>query len=137
MREIKEIIIHCSATPQVRDITATDIDRWHKERGYNSIGYHYVIRIDGSIELGRGEATVGAHCIGHNTNSIGVCYIGGCDTAMRPKDTRTAAQNTSLLSLVKRLSAKYPSASIHGHNEFANKACPAFDVQKWREENKI
>ncbi|MBP5691206.1 MAG: N-acetylmuramoyl-L-alanine amidase, partial [Bacteroidaceae bacterium] len=77
MRKITEIIIHCSATPQGVDYTVADIDRWHRQRGFNKIGYHYVIYRDGSIHQGRPVEEIGAHCIGHNAHSIGVCYIGG------------------------------------------------------------
>ena len=77
MRKIKEIIIHCSATKEGRNFTVADIDRWHRERGFFCIGYHFVIYRDGSIHVGRSVEEVGAHCKGHNTVSIGVCYIGG------------------------------------------------------------
>lgn len=89
-RIIKEIIVHCSATPEGKDFTVSDIKRWHLERGFSDIGYHYVIYRDGSINEGRSESIAGAHCTGHNTISIGVCYIGGMDsTNKNPKDTRT------------------------------------------------
>lgn len=129
MRQIREIIIHCSATPGGRDYTVADIDRWHKARGFKMIGYHYVICRDGSIEQGRPLEMVGAHCKGHNARSIGICYIGGLDRKGRPKDTRTPAQKDSLWALVQALLKQFPNATIHGHNEFANKACPCFDVK--------
>lgn len=89
-RVIKEIIVHCSATPEGKDFTVSDIKRWHLERGFSDIGYHYVIYRDGSVHVGRSESVAGAHCTGHNTISIGVCYIGGMDsTNKNPKDTRT------------------------------------------------
>lgn len=131
MRKINEIIIHCSATPEGRNVTTTDIEAWHKQRGFSEIGYHYVIYLDGSVHIGREESKVGAHCLGHNANSIGVCYIGGvAKDGKTAKDTRTEAQKVALRNLVANLKRKYPSASIHGHNEFAAKACPSFDVQK-------
>lgn len=77
MRKIKEIIIHCSATKEGRNFTVADIDRWHRERGMRCIGYHFVIYRDGSIHVGRAIEEVGAHCKGHNSISIGICYIGG------------------------------------------------------------
>lgn len=90
MRKITEIIIHCSATPEGKDYTVEDINQWHKARGFKCIGYHYVIYRDGSIHNGRPIEQVGAHCQKHNANSIGICYIGGCDlTGKKPKDTRT------------------------------------------------
>lgn len=130
MRHINEIIIHCSATPEGRDYTVADIDRWHKARGWRGIGYHYVIYRDGSVHAGRPVEQIGAHCTGHNANSIGVCYIGGVAAdGKTPKDTRTPAQRIALRKLVEELRAKYPGATIHGHREFARKACPSFDVQ--------
>lgn len=131
MRKIDEIIVHCTATPEGRDISVGDITRWHIDRGFTTIGYHYVVLLDGTIERGRPEEQVGAHCKGHNSRSIGIAYVGGCDKAMRPKDTRTTPQCVSLAHLLKKLKAKYPQATIYGHNELANKACPSFDVQKW------
>jgi N-acetylmuramoyl-L-alanine amidase len=128
-RRINEIIVHCSATREGRDYTVADITKWHKQRGFNDIGYHYVIYRDGSIHNGRDVNLVGAHCTNHNAHSIGVCYIGGCKTdGTSPKDTRTDAQKAALLSLLKDLRKKYPFAKIHGHRDFANKACPSFDA---------
>ena len=129
MRQIKEIILHCSATAEGRDYTVADIDRWHKARGWRGIGYHYVIYRDGSVHPGRPVEQIGAHCTGHNANSIGICYIGGLAADNKtPKDTRTPAQIQALRDLVGELKKKYPNATIHGHREFANKACPCFDV---------
>lgn len=130
MREITEIIIHCSATKEGHPFFAADIDRWHKAQGWSGIGYHYVIDIDGKVETGRAEYQTGAHAKGHNANSIGICYIGGLDINGKPKDTRTQEQRESLAELVARLKVKYPKATVHGHNEFANKACPCFNVRK-------
>lgn len=128
-REIKEIIVHCAATPEGKDFTVKDIDRWHRERGFNCIGYHYVIYLDGSIHNGRDLNKVGAHCTGHNAKSIGICYIGGvAKDGKTPKDTRTKEQKESLLLLLKELKTKFPKAEIHGHKDFANKACPSFDA---------
>lgn len=128
-RSINEIIVHCSATREGRDYTVADITKWHKQRGFNDIGYHYVIYRDGSLHNGRDVNLVGAHCTNHNAHSIGVCYIGGCKTdGTSPKDTRTDAQKAALLSLLKDLRKKYPFAKIHSHRDFANKACPSFDA---------
>ncbi len=128
MRNISEIIIHCSATPEGRNISVADIDRWHRQRGFKSIGYHYVIYLDGTVVKGRPESKIGAHCTNHNAHSIGICYVGGCDAMMHPKDTRTTAQRIALQKLVEDLRQRYPEASVHGHREFAAKACPSFDV---------
>ena len=130
MRIINEIIIHCSATPEGKDYTVEQIRQWHKQRGFSDIGYHYVIYRDGSIHSGRPIERIGAHCLKHNAHSIGVCYIGGvAKDGKTPKDTRTDAQKESLIKLIKELKAKYPKATVHGHREYANKACPSFDVK--------
>ena len=136
MRSISKIIIHCAATPEGKDYTVEQIRQWHttpkpKGNGWRDIGYHFVIYRDGSIHNGRPLSQIGAHCSGHNANSIGICYIGGCaKDGKTPKDTRTEAQRAALIQLVSELKASYPSATVHGHNEFAAKACPSFNVQK-------
>lgn len=130
MRRINKFIIHCSATPEGRNFTVKDIDKWHRDRGFSKIGYHYVIYLDGSIHKGRDESKIGAHCLGLNARSIGICYIGGLtEDGKTPKDTRTEAQKESLIKLLKELREKYPSAEIYGHRDFANKACPCFDAK--------
>ena len=129
MRKINEIIVHCAATREGRDFTVEDITRWHKARGFATIGYHYVIYRDGSIHEGRPLEQIGAHCVGHNKHSIGICYIGGCASdGKTPKDTRTPEQKEALLALLRRLKARFPNATIHGHRDFAAKACPSFDA---------
>lgn len=138
-KSTSEFIIHCSATPEGKDYTVADITRWHKARGFVTIGYHYVIYRDGSVHVGRPENQVGAHCTGHNNKSIGICYIGGCEAKKRAdgryhgKDTRTPAQKTALRNLLIQLRAKYPKATIHGHCEFANKSCPSFSVSEYKD----
>ena len=130
-RNIKELIVHCSATPEGKDYSVDTIRKWHLQRGFSDIGYHYVIYRDGSIHIGRDESIIGAHCTGHNSYSIGVCYIGGCASdGKTPKDTRTTEQKQSLVKLLKELKTKYPQASIHSHKDFTNKACPSFDATK-------
>lgn len=128
MRRITEIIIHCTATKEGEDYTVDDIRRWHRERGWEDCGYHFVVRLDGTVEQGRPISIAGAHCKGHNANSIGIAYVGGLDKQGRPKDTRTPAQMEALLCLVYRVKHAYPEAKIYGHNAFANKACPCFDI---------
>ena len=131
MREINKIIIHCSATREGQDVSVDTIRRWHVvERGWSDIGYHYVIGLDGSIHKGRLNSVQGAHTKGHNKNSLGVCYVGGCDKDLKPKDTRTDAQKRSFYILIEGLKSIYPKAKIYGHNEFSDKACPSFNVQK-------
>lgn len=128
MRHINEIIVHCSATPAGRDVTTDEIRRWHLRRGFRDVGYHFVVRLDGTIEVGRPLSMAGAHCIGHNANSIGVCYVGGCDSKMTPADTRTAPQREAMVVLLSFLRKLFPGAAIHSHRDFANKACPSFDA---------
>ena len=136
-RKITEIIIHCTATKEGNDTTVEAIRHCHiYERGFSDIGYHYVIYLEGSIHAGRSVHNAGAHCAGHNSHSIGVCYVGGCDRNMNPKDTRTEAQKKSLVRLVKALMALYhlPASRVFGHYQFANKACPSFKIEPFRKE---
>ena len=131
MRTIDKIILHCAATKEGHDIKTETIKSWHvKGNGWSDIGYHYVIELDGTVKKGRPMHRSGAHTKGHNTGSIGVCYIGGIDIEKKPKDTRTEAQRTAMDELINELLVEYPNATIHGHNEFSAKACPSFDVQK-------
>ena len=130
-RRIDEIIIHCTATPEGKDYDIAEIRRWHLQRGFSDIGYHYVVYRDGSVHEGRDVDIAGAHCTGRNSHSIGVCYVGGCASdGKTPKDTRTEAQKAALLSLLMDLKALYPAAKIYGHHDFANKACPCFQARK-------
>lgn len=131
MRAITRIIIHCSATPEGRDIRMADIDRWHREKGWDGCGYHFVVDLDGRIEIGRPLEKVGAHTSGYNAGSVGVCYVGGLDANGKAKDTRTPAQKRAMLTLITCLQFMFPAATIHGHREFANKACPCFDVAEY------
>ncbi len=130
MRTISKIILHCTATPRHRHHTVADIDRWHRANGWDGIGYHYVIYLDGTVHPGRPIERPGAHCYGHNSDSIGIVYVGGLETdGTTPADTRTDAQRTALRTLVGSLLATYPSATVHGHSEFAARSCPCFDVK--------
>jgi N-acetyl-anhydromuramyl-L-alanine amidase AmpD len=139
------IVVHCSATGPAADIGVAEITRWHKQRGFDTVGYHYVIRRNGAVEVGRRESEIGAHVRGHNANSIGVCLAGGVDAAGKPENNFTAAQFASLEALLRELQGRYPTARVCGHrdlspdkngdgritpNEFI-KACPSFDVAKW------
>lgn len=129
MRKIDKIIIHCTATPAGRPVTVGQVTAWHKARGFRTIGYHYLIYGDGSIHEGRPLDEVGAHCLGHNAHSIGICYVGGLEAeSLKPMDTRTVRQKQALRELVTRLRARFPGITVHGHREFAAKACPCFDV---------
>lgn len=128
-RSIDEIIFHCTATPEGRDVTAADVRAWHRAQGWSDIGYHYLVRLDGTIEMGRPEAKIGAHVIGHNTGTLGVVYAGGVDVDWQPKDTRTAAQKAALILVRDALRAKYPAIKkVSGHRDYAAKDCPSFNV---------
>lgn len=130
-REIDEIIVHCAATPEGKDFTVADIRAWHKARGFSDVGYHYIVYRDGRIMLGRPVGQQGAHCADHGKNrrTIGICYVGGVSAdGKTAKDTRTAAQRASLLWLTQALATKHRVKRVTGHNQYANKACPSFNV---------
>jgi len=131
MRAINKVIVHCSATREGQDISTETIKRWHVDgRGWSDIGYHYVILLDGRVEVGRPIIRSGAHTIGQNKNSIGICYVGGVEEdGKTPKDTRTEEQKKSLTNLLITLKSIYgDDVKIHGHRDFAAKACPSFDA---------
>jgi N-acetylmuramoyl-L-alanine amidase len=132
MRDLNRIILHCSATREGKDFSADTIRDWHVNgNGWRDIGYHWVIRLDGSIEVGRPLDEKGAHTKGHNKDSVGVCYIGGCDADGKPKDTMNPEQEKAWRMIVLSLRTLYGNhITIHGHNEFANKACPSFTVKE-------
>jgi hypothetical protein len=136
MREITLIVVHCSATPQDRDIGAKEIREWHvRDNGWSDIGYHYVIRRNGIQEIGRPESEPGAHASGHNANSIGVCLVGGndADNKALAECNYTRAQFRVLEALLNDLLSRFPNAAIMGHKDLPNvhKACPCFDVRAW------
>lgn len=129
MRTITLIIVHCSANRAGSDLRMADIDSYHRSLGWIGCGYHYVIPTDGTIEPGRPDEMVGAHCKNHNRHSIGVCYIGGLSKDGKPADTRTDAQRIALRNLLERLRRRYPNALIVGHRDLdPQKVCPCFDV---------
>ena len=133
MRKITLIVIHCSAVRPDQTSSAKDIEKWHKNRGFNGIGYHYVIRRNGEIEPGRPESVIGAHCHvkgqNHNKHSIGVCYEGGYDIRGQPADTRTTEQKAAMRQLLEDLHRRYPRAVIVGHHDlYPPKPCPCFDA---------
>lgn len=142
--EMKRIIIHCSATKCDQEYSAKDIKKWHLERGFNDIGYHFIIKLDGTIELGRTLDKIGAHAKDFNKGSIGICYIGGLNAKGKPEDTRTDAQKESLLKLLKAIKKYINITKIMGHRDLSKdlngngiiepneymKDCPCFDVQK-------
>ncbi len=129
MRKVDFAIIHCSDTPEGRNVKTSEIKRWHtEERGWSDIGYHYVVELDGTIVKGRLDEIVGAHAKGYNSNSIGICYVGGRSKKGLAKDTRTPEQKRSLYELIKILKVQHKGLKIIGHNEVSNKDCPSFDA---------
>lgn len=147
MGRLKYLVIHCTATPEGREVSAADIRHWHTSpvsaggRGWKQVGYTDLVHLDGTVErlvdnnedawVDNWEITNGA--TGYNSVSRHVVYAGGCDRSMKPKDTRTAAQRTALERYVKDFHRRFPDVRIVGHNELAAKACPSFDVQAWLE----
>lgn len=131
MRTITLIIIHCSATPEGRSLSFEECRRNHiMHRHFRDIGYHFYITRDGTVHDGRPIEKVGAHCEGHNSHSIGICYEGGLDANGKPADTRTEAQRKALKSLVERMHRLFPKALIVGHHDLnPRKACPCFKVE--------
>jgi N-acetyl-anhydromuramyl-L-alanine amidase AmpD len=130
MRTITMIIIHCSAVRPDQTSSAAQIDTWHRKDNHwkLGIGYHYVIRRDGTIEPGRPEWLIGAHCKNHNAHSIGVCYEGGLDIRGQPADTRTSTQKAAMRTLLEQLHARYPRAVILGHHDLnPQKSCPCIE----------
>lgn len=134
-REITFIVVHCSATDDGSDIGVEEIRDMHLKRGFDDIGYHFVVRRTGMIEVGRPEDKIGAHVEGHNSNSVGVCLIGGveADDKLRAEFNYTRSQMRALERLLTDLTAKYPKAEVLGHKDFPSvaKACPCFDVRAW------
>lgn len=139
------LVVHCSATAPTLDIGVADIDRWHRQRGFDAVGYHYVVCRDGRLQQGRRESETGAHVKGYNSRSIGICLAGGVDAANRPQNNFTALQFDTLARLLSALQARYPQARLLGHRDLSPdrngdgqitpdefiKACPCFDVNAW------
>lgn len=133
--DVEFIAVHCSATNPKMDIGVKEIDRWHRDRGFLKIGYHFVIRRNGAVEMGRTLNQVGAHIEGFNSSSIGVCLVGGVDATkqMKPENNYTPAQFKALRVLLKDLALKFPNALVQGHCDFPQvaKSCPCFSVRDW------
>jgi N-acetylmuramoyl-L-alanine amidase len=126
MRPITKLILHCSASPDNMDIGVKEITEWHIERGFKTIGYHYVIRRGGLVQRGRQDEEIGAHCKGHNTTSIGICLVG--------QDKYTPEQGQALHSLFTLLWGRYPKAKAYGHYELdSGKTCPNLAMPKVRD----
>lgn len=127
IRSISLLVIHCSATLPGQSATVEDIDRWHRQRGFSCIGYHFYITVDGMIWRGRPISQVGAHCKGYNAHSIGICYEGGLDCEGHPCDTRTLLQKAALVALINKLKQEFSTADVVGHCDLnLHKACPCF-----------
>lgn len=146
MSQLRRLVIHCTATPEGREVSSSDIRHWHTDpvskggRGWKQVGYTDLIHLDGAVERLVGnnedmevdpwEVTNGAR--GYNSTSRHVVYAGGCDSKMRPKDTRTDAQKAALAAYVSDFHRRFPAVLIVGHNELdKGKACPSFDVRAW------
>ena len=130
------IVIHCAATKASMDIGLTEIRKWHvQDNGWRDVGYHYIIRRNGEVELGRSIRDTGAHAAGYNHKSVSVCMVGGMAEDNSAEANFTSQQWTALLDLIKQLKTNYPEADVIGHNEISEKECPSFDVQKWKEDN--
>lgn len=132
--DIDTIVMHCTATKEGKDFTAKDVDAWHRQRGFDGIGYHILVRLDGTYERGRADNEVGAHCPqeGMNRRAIAICYVGGLDANGNPKDTRTAAQVRTMITLIRTYKARYPRIkAVVGHRDVkgVNKACPCFNAR--------
>lgn len=133
MRPIDHIVVHCSASQPYPSIDAAVIRRWHRDRGFLDIGYHYVIKTDGTVEPGRPLDKVGAHVEGHNATSIGICLVGGVDAKGKSKDNFEPVQKETLKTLIYQLLCQFPGSVVLGHRDFPNvhKDCPCFDVRQW------
>ena len=130
MKEINKVIVHCTATPEGRHTTVEDVRRWHLDRGWSDIGYHFLVYLDGTVHEGRSLDVQGAHCRGQNKNSIGIAYVGGLDKVnFKPKDTRTEEQKEALVDMLEFFKIAHPEVVIYGHRDFASKACPSFDAK--------
>lgn len=130
---VRFIAVHCSATPPDMDIGVDEIRKWHKAKGWSDVGYHYVIRRSGLVELGRALEWQGAHVSGHNHEAIGVCLVGGVSKSGQADANFTAEQYASLESVLHALLSRFPRVAVRGHRDFpnVNKACPSFDVKAW------
>lgn len=132
--KITHIVLHYSATYADQDLGVSDIDKMHKARGWKGVGYHYVIRRDGTIQKGRDENEIGAHVGGQNTGKLGICCIGGLDRATGPNvgvDNRTPDQIKATIWLVRDILKRHPGAVVVGHRDLAPTQCPGFDVRPW------
>jgi len=133
LKRVNFIAIHCAATPPTMNIGVDEIRGWHKAKGWSDVGYHYVIKRDGTIQFGRPQDLMGAHVQGYNVDSLGICLIGGVDAQNRAENNFTPQQFDALEVLVRVLLFQFPHAIVQGHRDFpnVNKACPSFDARAW------
>lgn len=134
LKSVDYIVIHCSATKEDQDIGVEEIRRWHRQRGWMDVGYHFIIRRDGQVERGRPHDVPGAHARGFNHISLGICLVGGVESdGKTPEGNFTAYQWKSLEALVHDLKRIHPDGKVLGHRDLpnVNKACPSFDVLEW------
>lgn len=130
LSSIDTIVIHTTATQENQEVTIEQIDMWHKKRGWDMVGYHYVVDLQGKIHKGRCITQVGAHVKGHNKTSIGICYVGGLDENGDAKDTLRPIQKNAIGFMLLALKAVLQQPMVvKGHKEFTNKACPCFEVK--------
>jgi N-acetylmuramoyl-L-alanine amidase len=131
-RNIKFIVVHCTATPTNTSIESIK-SYWKNNLKWQNNGYHYIIQRDGTVVQITDELKIANGVAGYNTASIHLSYIGGVDKNDKPIDNRTPAQKEAMFNLIIKLSNKYPQAEIKGHRDFPNvhKACPSFDVKQW------
>lgn len=125
-RVIDSVVWHMSETPPNMDIGSKEIREWHLELGFRNIGYHFVIRKDGTIERGRPIHESGAHCRGKNAKSIGICYVGGWEG----NDDRTREQVEAMHKLMASLTTTFGALDVFGHYEFSTKSCPNFNPKQ-------
>lgn len=133
---VRHIVVHCSASPNNPSLGVKDIDRWHRERGFAKVGYHFVIQTNGTVQEGRKLSEIGAHAVGHNSSSLGICLIGGTDNEKKSVDNFTSAQKTALYELLAVLRKTYTTAIILGHRDLpgVKKDCPCWAVIPWAAE---
>jgi len=129
MRDITKIIIHCTATPASMDLTPETLRQWHLDKGWSDCGYHYYIDRQAVVHTMRPAEKIGAHCKGHNRDSIGIAMAGGAENG-EPVFNFTRTQMLTVDNLAKHLAELY-NCTIHGHNEFSSKACPSYNVKEW------
>jgi N-acetylmuramoyl-L-alanine amidase len=146
IKHVEFLVVHCSATPASRDIGRAELDVMHRQRGFNGIGYHFVVRRNGDVEIGRPSDQPGAHVEGFNSRSLGICMVGGVKPDGKTAEANfTEAQYDTLRKLLDKLLASHPDAKVLGHRDLSPdknkdrkispnewlKECPTFDAGEW------